>query len=101
MRVGRIACVTFAGLVALALALPVDAKGKGSGGSHNYGSSHSSASHGSSRSSHSSSRHSSRASPGYVVNHAQSLRRGGADSPSNMQWQTKGAAEAMDEVAKE
>lgn len=30
--------------------------------------------------------------PGYVVDDVTSLIRGGADSPSNMQWQTKEAA---------
>jgi hypothetical protein len=34
--------------------------------------------------------------PGYVVDHVTPLKRGGADSPSNMQWQTKEAAKAKD-----
>jgi hypothetical protein len=34
--------------------------------------------------------------PGYVVDHVQALKHGGADSPSNMQWQTKEAAKAKD-----
>jgi hypothetical protein len=34
--------------------------------------------------------------PGYVVDHIIPLKRGGADSPSNMQWQTKEAAKAKD-----
>ena len=33
---------------------------------------------------------------GYVVDHIIPLKRGGADSPSNMQWQTKSAAKAKD-----
>jgi len=35
---------------------------------------------------------SSGACPGYVIDHVQPLKRGGADSPSNMQWRTKEAA---------
>lgn len=34
--------------------------------------------------------------PGYVVDHVKPLSRGGADSPSNMQWQTKADAKAKD-----
>ena len=34
--------------------------------------------------------------PGYVVDHVRALKRGGEDSPSNMQWQTKEAAKAKD-----
>jgi hypothetical protein len=33
---------------------------------------------------------------GYVVDHRVPLKRSGADSPSNMQWQTKGAAKEKD-----
>lgn len=36
------------------------------------------------------------ACPGYVVDHVRPLKRGGADIPSNMQWQTKEAAKAKD-----
>ena len=36
------------------------------------------------------------ACPGYVVDHVEPLKRGGADSPENMQWQTKEAAKAKD-----
>jgi hypothetical protein len=35
---------------------------------------------------------------GYVVDHAVPLKRGGADSPSNMQWQTTEEAKAKDRV---
>jgi hypothetical protein len=34
--------------------------------------------------------------PGYVVDHIVPLKRGGADAPSNMQWQS--AAEAKDRI---
>ena len=34
--------------------------------------------------------------PGYVIDHIKPLKRGGADSPSNMQWQTEGAAKQKD-----
>ena len=34
--------------------------------------------------------------PGYVVDHIIPLKRGGADSPSNMQWQTIEEAKAKD-----
>jgi len=36
------------------------------------------------------------ACPGYVVDHVVPLKRGGADAPTNMQWQTKEAAKAKD-----
>src|SRR5262245_47622786 len=34
--------------------------------------------------------------PGYVVDHIVALKRGGADAPSNMQWQTVAEAKAKD-----
>jgi hypothetical protein len=34
--------------------------------------------------------------PGYVIDHVQPLKRGGADTPANMQWQTEGAAKIKD-----
>lgn len=36
--------------------------------------------------------------PGYVVDHIIPLARGGADDPSNMQWQTIAEAKAKDKV---
>jgi hypothetical protein len=36
--------------------------------------------------------------PGWVVDHVQSLKHGGADDASNMQWQTRAAAKAKDRV---
>ena len=36
------------------------------------------------------------ACPGYVVDHVVPLKRGGADKPNNMQWQTLQEAKAKD-----
>jgi hypothetical protein len=36
------------------------------------------------------------ACPGYVVDHVMPLKRGGADRPWNMQWQTREAAKEKD-----
>jgi hypothetical protein len=36
--------------------------------------------------------------PGYVVDHVVPLKRGGADAPSNMRWQTKADAKAKDRI---
>lgn len=38
------------------------------------------------------------ACPGSVVDHIKALKRGGADDPSNMQWQTVEDAKAKDRV---
>lgn len=38
------------------------------------------------------------ACPGYVVDHKVPLKRGGPDSPDNMQWQTREAAKAKDRI---
>ena len=35
---------------------------------------------------------------GYVIDHVVPLKRGGADAPGNMQWQTTAAAKAKDKV---
>lgn len=34
--------------------------------------------------------------PGYVIDHMIPLKRGGQDTPENMQWQTKEEAKAKD-----
>jgi hypothetical protein len=36
------------------------------------------------------------ACPGYVIDHVQALKHGGADAPYNMQWQTNAEAKAKD-----
>jgi hypothetical protein len=41
---------------------------------------------------------SSGACPGYVIDHVKALECGGADDPSNMQWQTVSAAKAKDKT---
>ena len=38
------------------------------------------------------------ACPGYVIDHVKPLKRGGADAPSNMQWQTTAAAKQKDKT---
>src|SRR5947209_2474775 len=38
------------------------------------------------------------ACPGYVVDHIVPLKRGGADSPENMQWQTVPEAKTKDRI---
>lgn len=38
------------------------------------------------------------ACPGYVIDHVTPLKRGGADRPSNMQWQTKQAEKEKDKT---
>ena len=36
--------------------------------------------------------------PGYIIDHVIALKRGGADTPANMQWQTVDEAKAKDRV---
>lgn len=36
------------------------------------------------------------ACPGYIIDHIVPLKRGGADKPENMQWQTKKEAKEKD-----
>jgi hypothetical protein len=38
------------------------------------------------------------ACPGYTIDHVTPLKRGGADEPSNMQWQTTTDAKAKDKT---
>ena len=38
------------------------------------------------------------ACPGWVVDHVQALKHGGADDSSNMQWQTTAQAKAKDRI---
>jgi hypothetical protein len=38
------------------------------------------------------------ACPGFVVDHIKPLKRGGADAPGNMQWQTAAEAKAKDKI---
>ncbi len=39
--------------------------------------------------------------PGYVIDHIKPLACGGADAPSNMQWQTAAAAKMKDKVERQ
>lgn len=41
---------------------------------------------------------SSGACPGYVIDHVNPLKRGGPDTPSNMQWQTIEESKAKDKI---
>jgi len=38
------------------------------------------------------------ACPGWIVDHVQALKHGGADAPVNMQWQTRAEAKAKDKI---
>lgn len=38
------------------------------------------------------------ACPGYVIDHVRPLKRGGPDTPGNMQWQTYAEAKAKDRI---
>jgi hypothetical protein len=103
--------VALLGLACAAALAPVAVAARGHGSSHGTGL-HSAGSH---RTSHGSTKRdpqqrakfmrshpcpstgkTSGGCPGYVVDHVKPLKRGGADSPSNMQWQTKEAAKAKD-----
>jgi hypothetical protein len=42
--------------------------------------------------------HTSGSCPGYVIDHIKALACGGADDPSNMQWQTIAEGKAKDKV---
>jgi hypothetical protein len=118
----RFIAPVLAGLLALSPAI-ADARGHGSGSSsYRSSSSHLSHSHRSTSYKQGSSKHRSSkakrdpaqraafqkshpcpstgkhsgACPGYVVDHVLPLKRGGADQPSNMQWQTTEAAKQKD-----
>ncbi len=112
-RTGVIAA--FALSLALALPSAADAKGGGSHGSYSTGTHGHSSSPGVKRDSHGkiersehakndfkrshpcpSTGKSSGSCPGYVIDHVVPLKRGGADAPYNMQWQTEAAAKAKD-----
>ena len=116
-RTRRAAVIAVAALGLLALALPAAARRSSGGHSPSSASSHHSTSHrstyagGLKRDSHGRIARSSEAKhefekqsghphgwPGHVVDHITPLSRGGADSPSNMQWQTKEEAKAKDKV---
>ena len=111
----HLAAIAFA--MAIAFSGPCDAKGSrghSSGASHSHGHSSRTAP-GVQRNSHRKIARSARARgefkkshpcpstgrssggcPGYVIDHVNPLKRGGADAPGNMQWQTKAAAKEKD-----
>jgi hypothetical protein len=107
--------ITAALLAALALASPALAKGGGAYGSYSSGTHGHRSTHGVARDAHSHIARSEKAKdaferahpcpstgksygacPGYVIDHVTPLKRGGADEPYNMQWQTEAAAKAKD-----
>jgi len=96
----HLAAIAFA--VAIAFPGHSEAKGSrahGSGASHSHGKIVRSArARGEFKKSHPcpSTGRSSGGCPGYVIDHVNPLKRGGADAPGNMQWQTKAAAKEKD-----
>ena len=97
--------------ITAALLSPTLVEARGGGGGHSSGGSHHSSSYcySCSRDSHGAIARSPQAKeefmrstgyphgrPGYVVDHIVPLKRGGADAPFNMQWQTKADAKAKD-----
>ena len=104
-------CVAMLLLLSLAIAAPAFARGSHSSGSHSR------AARGVTRNKHGRIKRSSAAKhaferqhpcpstgktsgrcPGYVVDHVKALECGGADSPSNMQWQTIAEGKAKDKT---
>ena len=96
----HLAAIAFA--VAIAFSGHSDAKGArghSSGASHAHGKiARSARARGEFKKSHPcpSTGRSSGGCAGYVIDHVNPLKRGGADAPGNMQWQTKAAAKEKD-----
>jgi len=87
--VGRIASAALVGLVALALGLPAEPSSRikrDHQARRKFQKSHPCPFTGKT----------SGVCPGYAMDHATPMMRGGVEAPSNMQWQTKDAAKEMD-----
>src|SRR5947209_3281955 len=107
MQKGGIRQFILAAAVAAVLLSPVLVAARAGGGGYSGGGHHSTSS-GTERRSRATTREFQRehpcpstgstsgACPGYTKDHIIALKRGGPDSPSNMQWQTKEEAKAKD-----